>query len=59
MTESTHTYRVFRNANGEYRISVDAPGVAAVSAPFEPAKLITEIAKLTGITIHIGDTRIG
>lgn len=49
------TWRFYRDANGGYRIKVDAPGERAVSAPVDPAELVAAIAKETGLTIRVGD----
>lgn len=34
-----HTYRFYRDDNGELRVSTDAPGVSAVSAPIDDPML--------------------
>lgn len=36
---SDHTYRFYRDDNGELRVSTDAPGVSAVSAPIDDPML--------------------
>lgn len=41
---SDHTYRFYRDDNGELRVSTDAPGVSAVSAPItDPLQLIVDL----------------
>lgn len=57
---SDRTYKLYRDAHGDYRIRVDAPGIAAISARFDPARLIKDIADLTGLTVRLGDDpRVG
>lgn len=60
MSTTDRTYKLYRDANGDYRIRVDAPGIAAVSARFDPAQLVKDLADLTGLTIRLGDDpRVG
>ncbi len=45
---------VYRDANADIRVRVDAPGIAAVSAKIDPAVFIYEVAKVAGLTVKIG-----
>ena len=51
----TRGYELYQDAKGDYRVKVDAPGIAAVSAKFEPADLVARLSKLTGLDIRLGD----
>lgn len=60
MSASERTYKLYRDANGNYRLRIDAPGIAAISAKFDPAELIRDIAELTGLEVRLGDDpRVG
>jgi len=52
-TESSdHTVAFYTGKNGEYRVSVDAPGVAAVSAPVgDPMSFVTVAANQLGLEV--------
>jgi hypothetical protein len=54
MTTSERKAVAYRSANGDIRVKVDAPGIAAVSAKIDPAIFIYEIAKIAGLTVKIG-----
>jgi hypothetical protein len=49
---SQHTHRIYTE-DGQLRVSVDAPGVAAVSAPIDPVELINEIAEAADLDVII------
>ena len=49
------TWKFYRDALGNYRIKVDAPGERAVSAPVDVSELVTAIQRETGLTIRVGD----
>lgn len=45
-----HTYRFYRDGDGDLRVSVDAPGVAAVSAPItDPLGFIVELCDVADL----------
>ena len=44
----------YRDAKGDVRVKVDAPGIAAVSARVDPATFIMELAKVAGLNVKIG-----
>lgn len=44
---------VYTNADGELRVKVDAPGIAAVSAVIDARAFIEAVAKEAGLTLTI------
>lgn len=46
---------VYTNANGELRVKVDAPGIAAVSAKIDAEAFIHAIADEAGLAVTIND----
>ena len=49
---STHTVTFYTDDDGEYRVKVDAPGVAAGSAPIpDPVAFIVEAANELGLEV--------
>jgi hypothetical protein len=58
MSASEHVATVYRTTEGDLRIKVDAPGIAAVSAKIDPSALIHEIAKQAGLVITVSSGRV-
>jgi hypothetical protein len=54
MTDGERKAEAYRDAHGDVRVKVDAPGIAAVSAKIDPAVFIYEIAKVAGLTVKLG-----
>ena len=53
MSDEERKAQVYTNANGELRVKVDAPGIAAVSAAIDARTFIEAIAKEAGLTVTI------
>lgn len=52
---TSHEAVVYTSAEGELRVKVDAPGIAAVSAPIDAEAFIKAIADEAGLAITIND----
>lgn len=47
--------QVYTDSNGNIRVRVDAPGIAAVSATIDPKQFIQQVAAEAGITVEFSD----